>query len=194
MVNYPNSKKAYQRKNVSHSNRGMSFETIINESNEYYRVHDKAIIHKKPIPIQIVKVAYPSRQKAVIKEAYYKVPSTTDYNGVYDGYHIDFEAKETRNKTSFPLKNIHVHQVEHMKDIDKQGGIAFIIVYFKRHDEVYVLSINTLLKYVKRARQGRKSITYEEFKENGYLVSFGFTPRLDYLKAVDHLIQSKTGE
>ena len=51
----------------------------------------------------------------MINEAYFRTPSTTDYNGVYNGYYIDFEAKETKNKTSFPLNNIHAHQVEHMK-------------------------------------------------------------------------------
>ena len=60
-------------------------------------------------------VHYPKRSKAVINEAYFRTPSTTDYNGVYNGYYIDFEAKETKNKTSFPLNNIHSHQVEHMK-------------------------------------------------------------------------------
>ena len=126
MINYPNKKSKFVTKKTNHSNRGMSFENMINETNEYYLVHDIAIIHKKPIPIQIVKVDYPSRSGAVIKEAYYKVPSTTDYNGIYKGKYIDFEAKETVNKTSFPLSNIHLHQIEHLQSIEKHQGISFL--------------------------------------------------------------------
>ena len=58
---------------------------------------------------------------------------------VYNGYYIDFEAKETKNKTSFPLNNIHDHQVEHMKNAFLQKGIVFLIIRFKLLDEVYLL-------------------------------------------------------
>ena len=91
-------------------NRGMHFEEAINESNKYYLSRGLAVIHKKPTPIQIVKVDYPKRSAAVIKEAYFTQASTTDYNGVYRGFYLDFEAKETKNKTSFPFKNFHAHQ------------------------------------------------------------------------------------
>ena len=79
------------------------------------------------------------RSKAVINEAYFRTPSTTDYNGVYRGYYIDFEAKETKNKTSFPLNNIHDHQVEHMKSCFLQKGLVFLLIRFKVLDEVYLL-------------------------------------------------------
>ena len=95
------------QKETTFANRGMRFEEAINQSNEYYLTHDKAVVHKKPTPLQIVKVDYPKRSAAVIKEAYFRQPSTTDYNGVYQGYYLDFEAKETKNKRSFPLKNFH---------------------------------------------------------------------------------------
>ena len=189
MINYPNKKTTYQTTTQSYSNRGMSLENIINESNEYYLTHHIAIIHKKPIPIQIVKVNYPNRQSAVITEAYYKVPSTTDYNGVYKGYHIDFEAKETQNKTSFPLQNIHKHQIEHLYNIHKQGGISFVIIYFRKTDEVFVLESTKLYEYYLRSQNGRKSITYKELKENGFIILEKLAPRLDYLKIVDILIE-----
>ena len=92
-MNYPNAKSA---KEVTHqksfSNRGMSLEKDINQSNTYYLDEDKAVIHKKPTPVTIVKVDYPARNKAKITEAYYAESSTTDYNGIYKGYYIDFEA------------------------------------------------------------------------------------------------------
>jgi recombination protein U len=191
MVNYPNKKQGFQKQKQNHSNRGMTFEKIINETNEYYLTHDIAVIHKKPIPIQIVKVDYPSRSAAVIKEAYYKIPSTTDYNGIYKGHYIDFEAKETQNKTSFPLSNIHPHQVKHLKKIDKHGGISFLLIFIKALDEIYLLESSDLISYHNRSIDGRKSITFEEIKEKGHLIPEGFAPRINYLKIVDYLINKK---
>ena len=72
------------------ANRGMRFEEAINQSNAYYLNRQAAVIHKKPTPIQIVKVDYPRRSAAVIKEAYFREASTTDYNGVYRGHYLDF--------------------------------------------------------------------------------------------------------
>ena len=62
---------------------GMLLENALNISNEYYLNKGIANIHKKPTPIQVVKVDYPKREAAKITEAYFKVPSTTDYNGIY---------------------------------------------------------------------------------------------------------------
>ena len=97
-MNYPNGlKKKNQVSITTHKNRGMTLENELNISNEYYREIDKAYIYKKPTPVQITKVDYPSRDKAMIKEGFFTTPSTTDYNGLYKGYYIDFEAKETKS-------------------------------------------------------------------------------------------------
>jgi recombination protein U len=189
MVNYPNKKGTFTRAKVGHSNRGMSFESMINESNDYYVSNNIANIHKKPIPIQIVKVDYPSRAGAVIKEAYYKVPSTTDYNGIYNGFYIDFEAKETMNKTSFPLSNIHTHQIEHLINIKDHGGISFLLLFFKAKDEIYLLETNYLEEFFIRSSSGRKSISYTELQVCGHLVKESVAPRVDYLKIVDEIIK-----
>ncbi|MDE6013820.1 MAG: Holliday junction resolvase RecU, partial [Anaeroplasmataceae bacterium] len=86
-MNFPTRKKE-QTKIINKANLGMDLEAAINDSNTYYLNNDIAVIHKKPTPVQIVKVNYPSRNKAVITEAYYKTPSTTDYNGLYKGKYI----------------------------------------------------------------------------------------------------------
>lgn len=184
MIKYPNKKENYKPEVIGHSNRGMAFERMINDSNEYYLANDIAIIHKKPIPIQIVKVDYKSRATATIKEAYYKIPSTTDYNGLYQGHYIDFEAKETVNATSFPISNIHRHQVEHLKSIKDHGGIAFVLVFFKKLDQIYLLDADFVNEYYMRSVKGRKSITIDEFKTNGFLVQEGLNPRVNYLSVV----------
>ena len=169
--------------NYLYSNRGMGLENDLNESNNYYLAIKKAIIYKKPTTITINKVDYKSRSDAVIKEAHFKIPSTTDYNGIYKGKYIDFEAKETKSKTSFPLSNIHNHQIEHLKNITSLGGIGFIIVRFSTLNKTYYLSCKELIKFINTEK--RKSIPIEYFNEKGYIIKEGLRPRLDYLKIVD---------
>lgn len=187
MINYPIKRKS-QIKTNNRANLGMTLESDIESTNQYYLVNDIAIIHKKPTPVQVVGVSYPARNKAKIVEAYYKTPSTTDFNGIYKGKYIDFDAKETNSKTSMPLKNIHEHQITHLKQVFKHGGIAFLIVHFKQHNEYFLLPSDVLftcwdLQFDEK--KGRKSIPYETFKEQAYLIPFGFRPRLDYLKVID---------
>ena len=120
-------KKQKKSKNLTKANLGSDFEDEINESNEYYQNKNIAVIHKKPTPVQIVKVDYPARNKAKIVEAYYKTPSTTDYNGIYKEKYIDFEAKSCR-ELNFSFDRIYEHQIKHLDSIDKLGGIAFLII------------------------------------------------------------------
>lgn len=185
--NYP-IKRASQQKVINKANLGMDLEGLINETNEYYLYNNIAVIHKKPTPVQIVKVDYPMRSKAIITEAYYKTPSTTDYNGIYKGKYIDFECKENHNKTAFPLANIHAHQIEHLKNIISHGGIGFIIVAWSVYDEYYLLPFDVAYEYWENSlNEGRKSIPYETFKNRGYLIKEGYLPRLDYLKVVNEI-------
>ena len=123
-------------KTNTYANRGMMLERDINQSNKYYLDHNIALIYKKPTPIKVVKVEYP---KNVIKEAYFNEPSTLDYNGIYEGKYLEFDAKETQSNTSFPISNIHKHQLEHMKRVIYFGGITFLIVRFTKINETYIL-------------------------------------------------------
>lgn len=173
-------------KNInSYANRGMTLEADLKASNDYYLVNDKAVIYKKPTPITISKVNYPSRTEAVIKEGYFKTPSTTDYNGIYKGKYIDFEAKETKVKTSFPLNNIHPHQIKHLNQIYKHGGIGFLIVRFTTINQTFLLPIEVLMKFLDET--SRKSIPLSYFEENGYIIKDKYNPRVDYLEVLDKL-------
>ncbi|MFE8702197.1 Holliday junction resolvase RecU [Cytobacillus sp. FJAT-54145] len=177
-----------KEKDFTYSNRGMTLEEDLNETNEYYLLSGKAVIHKKPTPVQIVNVDYPRRSAAVIKEAYFKQASTTDYNGVYKGKYIDFEAKETKFTTSFPLSNFHEHQIKHMTHVVAQGGICFVILRFSSVEEVYLLEAIHLLQFWERMNSGgRKSITKEEIIQNGHHIPLGYQPRIDYIKIIDYL-------
>lgn len=172
----------------SYSNRGMSLEEDINLTNEYYLAMNLAVVHKKPTPVQIVNVNYPKRSAAVITEAYFQQASTTDYNGIYRGKYIDFEAKETRSKTSFPLANIHEHQIKHMKSIVEHGGICFMILRFTNLSETYFLKAMDLFEYWdKQQSGGRKSIPYQEIQSIGYLLPFQYQPRIPYLDIINKL-------
>lgn len=193
---YPNGKRSvHQSRNEAHgqnrlnyANRGMSLEEDLNATNAYYLSAGIAVIHKKPTPVQIVSVDYPKRSAAVIKEAYFKQASTTDYNGVYRGKYIDFEAKETRNKTSFPLNNFHEHQIEHMKNVHKQAGICFVILRFVTDDTVYLLEAHHLFRFWDhRLVSGKKSIPLDTISELGFTIPLRYQPRIDYLSVIDSL-------
>jgi recombination protein U len=186
-MNYPNKKKTFE-KPASNSKLGMTLEADINLTNMYYLDQRIAVIHKKPTPVQVVKVSYPSRNQAKIIEAYYKTPSTTDYNGIYKGKYIDFDCKETNQKSSLPLSNIHKHQQNHLKDVHDHGGIAFLIVHFKKHQKYFLMTYLALKPYFNQDIQ-RQSIPYEAFLKDGHEIAFGFIPRLDYLKIIDQIIR-----
>ncbi|MDR1781605.1 MAG: Holliday junction resolvase RecU [Bacilli bacterium] len=188
MIKYPINKNTSNKQNnaLSASNRGMKLEKAINLSNTYYLNKEIANIHKKPTPIQVVSVDYPKRQAAKITEAYYKIPSTTDYNGIYRGKYLDFEAKETKSKTSFAFKNIHSHQINHLKSIINLKGIAFFIICFSHYHETYVIEAINLIN---RINENKKSISYQEIKEEGYLIKESYQLPLDYLSAVDNFIK-----
>ena len=182
MINYPNKKKSCSTGIKTFANRGMNLEESINITNDYYLNKGIAVIHKKPTPIQIVKMDYSNGARVV--DAYFKSPSTTDYNGVYKGKYIDFEAKETQNKTSFPFHNIGEHQIKHLDNVLKQGAIAFIIISFTKLDETYFLDAKHVIDCYYNS--DRKSIPYNYIKEKGHLIKQGYFTRVDYLEIVDN--------
>lgn len=190
MVNYPNGKKFKDQTSFNNtSNRGMELERDINTTNQYYLDTKKANIHKKPTPVTIVHVDYPARTAAKITEAYFKVPSTTDYNGVYRGKAIDFEAKECNSKTSFPLQSIHPHQISHLSDVIYHGAIAFVIFRFTQYGETYYVEAKKVVDFYNAMT--RKSIPYAWFKENGIIIPYNYVKPVDFLKVIDELYFNK---
>ncbi len=194
MINYPNGKRktraSIAENKTVHANRGMKFENLINESNDFYALHDRAYIYKKPTPIKVVRVQTKQQnfqKKHVISEAYYERASTTDYNGIYKGYYIDFEAKEVKYKTFNIGANLKDHQVEHLMNVSKHGAIAFLLVHFTSVDEIYVLKARDLRDFIKYS-DTKSIIPLAYFKEHGYLVEQKYLPKIDYLEIVDQLI------
>lgn len=169
----------------SYANRGMALEEDINITNKYYLDKDIAVIHKKPTPIKVNKVIYPSSYSTIITEAFYEKPSTTDYNGIYKGMYIDFDAKEVKKNKAFPISNIHSHQIEHLKKIKEHGGISFLIVKFYVNNTIYLLETKDILSFIEN--ESRKSIPIEYFEKYGFKIKESYIPRIDYLKIIDKL-------
>ena len=168
---------------ASAANRGMVLENELNDANLYYREKDLAIIYKRPTPINIVKVDY--EKGATITQAYFETASTTDYNGIYKGHYLDFEAKSTKSKTSLPLNNIAAQQVDHLEAVARHGGIAFFIISIDPLNEVYLIDARFICEFYRD--KPRKSIPVSTIKEHGYLVKEGYHPRLDFLPLIDAL-------
>ena len=139
--------------------RGSTLEELINRTNEQYREKGLALIQKIPTPITPVKMDKDSRH---ITLAYFEQKSTVDYIGAVQGIPVCFDAKECCVKT-FPLANIHPHQVAFMEEFEKQKGISFFLIYFSADNVFYYLTLRKLKEFWKRMEDGgRKSFTYDE--------------------------------
>ena len=139
--------------------RGSSFEEMINHTNEVYREKSLALIQKIPTPITPVKFDQQSRH---ITLAYFDQQSTVDYIGAVQGIPVCFDAKECAKQT-FPLQNVHAHQVEFMQQFEEQDGIAFFLISYTKENIYYYLPMREFLPFWERAQAGgRKSFRFDE--------------------------------
>ena len=156
--------------------RGSTLEDLINRTNEKYLENGLALIQKIPTPITPINIDKDNRH---ITLAYFDQKSTVDYIGAVQGIPVCFDAKECAVDT-FSLQNIHDHQVDFMVNFEKQGGIAFLILYYSHKDLFYYLNLEQLLKFWNRAKDGgRKSFRFDELdpkfempKKHGILVPY----------------------
>ena len=166
--------------------RGSTLEDMINRTNEKYLENGLALIQKIPTAITPINIDKSTRH---ITLAYFDQKSTVDYIGAVQGMPVCFDAKEC-NTDTFPLANIHEHQVKFMENFEKQQGIAFILISFTKRNVFYYLRFEELLKYWNPCIEGgRKSFRYEELdpefflKETaGILVPYLNTLQLDLNK------------
>ena len=149
--------------------RGSTLEDMLNRTNEKYAENHLALIQKIPTPITPINI---------------DKKSTVDYIGAVQGIPVCFDAKECNNDT-FPLANIHEHQVTFMRQFEEQDGIAFILISFTHRDEFYYLRFADLMQFWNRAKEGgRKSFRYDELNPNYFLpnVSGVLVPYLNMLQ------------
>ena len=146
--------------------RGSTLEEFLNRTNEKYLEQGLALIQKIPTPITPVQI---DKEHRHITLAYFDQRSTVDYIGAVQGIPVCFDAKEC-NADTFPLQNIHEHQVNFMGEFEKQDGIAFLIIYYSARNTLYYMKYNELLEFWNRAKDGgRKSIRYEELNTNYFM-------------------------
>lgn len=139
--------------------RGSLLEEMVNHTNDRYRREGLALIQKIPTPIKPIEIDSASRH---ITLAYFEQKSTVDYIGVVQGVPVCFDAKECATDT-FPVANVHEHQIRFMEEFEKQEGIAFLLLYFKRQNVFYYLTFDKMKEFWQRAKEGgRKSFRYEE--------------------------------
>lgn len=160
--------------------RGSTLEELVNLTNEKYAEHGLALIQKVPTPITPLRIDKDSRH---ITLAYFDQKSTVDYIGAVQGIPVCFDAKECHTDT-FPLQNIHPHQVEFMGKFEEQQGVAFLLIFYSHRSEAYYLRFQKLMEFWTRAQEGgRKSFRYEEL-EPQYLLSSKGGILLPYLDAM----------
>ena len=139
--------------------RGSTLEELVNRTNEQYQEKGLALIQKIPTPITPVRMDKDNRH---ITLAYFEQRSTVDYIGAVQGIPVCFDAKECHG-SSFPLANVHEHQIVFMEDFERQGGVAFLIIYFGRQNVYYYLRFKDLVKFWNRSKTGHaKSFKFEE--------------------------------
>ena len=141
--------------------RGSALEELINRTNEQYREKGLALIQKIPTPITPIKI---DKEKRHITLAY-------------------FDAKECASDT-FALQNIHPHQVAFMQDFEKQGGIAFLLIYYTGRNLILYLPFKDMIRFWERAQNGgRKSFRFEEV-DLSYQIEAGHGVFVPYLEAI----------
>lgn len=150
--------------------RGSTLEEFINLTNEKYLAQGLALIQKVPTPITPLKIDKDNRH---ITLAYFEQKSTVDYIGAVQGIPVCFDAKEC-NTDTFPLQNIHPHQIAFMEQFEQQEGISFLVIFYSKRNEFYYLRHKKLMEFWNRAQEGgRKSFRYEELEQDFFFQSKG---------------------
>lgn len=162
--------------------RGSTLEDLVNKTNEKYAENHLALIQKIPTPITPINI---DKTHHHITLAYFEQKSTVDYIGAVQGIPVCFDAKECA-KDTFALANIHSHQVDFMTEFERQGGIAFFLIYYSHKDLFYYLRFKKLLEFWNRMQEGgKKSFRFEEI-ETDFLLTQKKGILVPYLDAVSH--------
>ncbi|AGR41962.1 Holliday junction resolvase RecU [Spiroplasma diminutum] len=133
-------------------NKGMYLETLIN--NSINRLDENnALIYKMPISNNILSVEN-NIITARLNKNYF-----CDYIGLWNGFYLEFEAKETEMEF-FNLRNIKKHQLNKLEKVKNNKGIGFLLIYFHIYEKLFLLNISDL-KNIKTQK-----IPFKYFQDN----------------------------
>lgn len=167
--------------------RGSMLEESLNITNERYRREKLALVQKIPTPITPMEF---DKEQHHITLAYFEQKSTVDYLGNVQGVPICFDAKECATDT-FPLQNLHEHQVNYMREFEEQEGVAFLIIYFSQRNEYYYVPYRDMIRFWKRAEAGgRKSFRLEELDQE-YQIRVQGQVFIHYLELLQKDLESR---
>ena len=173
--------------------RGSLFEEIINRTNELYRDRGTALVQKIPTPITPIDI---DRQTSHITLAYFDRKSTVDYIGLAQGIALCFDCKECAADT-FALQNIHEHQYNFMKAFEKQGGVAFLLIYYSHREKIYFMNCEEMAHFYERGTEagmqkedGRRSFRFEELNPR-FLYDMPAEPYINYLEYINDYLDWK---
>ncbi|WYP24775.1 Holliday junction resolvase RecU [Alkalihalobacillus sp. FSL W8-0930] len=168
------------------SQTGQAFENLVNIINTQYTNQQIALINKRPTPVTVVKA-----KGFKILSAFFAEKSTVDYDGVYKGKSIVFEAKSTI-ETRFPLKLLKDHQMKYLLNAEKHGAVSFVFIEFSKVRKYFYCPVSFINHYyIKSKEGGHKSIPIADFDIYAFEVDRGRVS-LDYLAVVDQLQESES--
>ncbi|MDR0545412.1 MAG: Holliday junction resolvase RecU [Mycoplasmataceae bacterium] len=143
--------------NIINTNKGMYAEEIVNRTISYYLQSNVGLIEKRNIPFKIIRAMENNMFVGKLLDK-----SLVDYTGFINDKHVEFEVKETSDD-KFALNKIKPHQLDYLLRCLKTKILAFVIIYFHKHEQFFVLPISWIAKHLE---QKNKTIPYQEIKNN----------------------------
>lgn len=145
-------------KNISkYKNRGLELERILINTFNQKKFSNIALIEKSPTPIQVLK-----NDEDFISKAYFKRVSTLDFCGVYNGKHIEIEAKSTQNLNIFNFNNIQKHQYERIKKLIDLDALVYLVIEFKIINKFFLMDGKEVIKFYEGSQ---KNVSIENIEK-----------------------------
>lgn len=155
-------------------NLGMYIEQLVNRTILFYEKNNIALLEKREIPIRIIKHI---NINTVLGKLIAK--GKVDYFGFINKKYVEIECKQT-SFDYFDLKHIKKHQMNYLKKIHELKCLAYLLIYFEKHDEILAIDYQNLIKCKKIYKTNL--ICYENIKKNGTLVKIIYPGILDLTK------------
>lgn len=166
-----------KKKITSYANRGLKFESLIEEKCIELQKQNIALIHKVPTEWKVI------RNKAKIINAYPVSESKfCDFIGIYKNKAIAIEAKETKETTRFPFANIKDTQWDFFNLWCNLNGKGYYLIRFTEHKKVFMVEAITFQEC--RDNIGRKSVPYDWFSDKNNAIEIDYIDLnfIDYIK------------